>query len=187
MIKIKTQPRPAEKKDWSNYIFIQENVIDIPTCEELINFGLQEGKNYTFNTVNSNVKFKTCLLPVDHSISTTINSNWEKAIEHFGASIEFIEQYEIKCYNKGCFFGNHFDNMKNPIDRMIDRKLTCSIQLSNEQDYQGGDLLVLNTKMPRTRGTMIVFPSMFMHNVSPVVSGTRCALITWAWGPTFRG
>ena len=29
MIKIKTQPRPAEKKDWSNYIFIQENVIGI--------------------------------------------------------------------------------------------------------------------------------------------------------------
>jgi predicted 2-oxoglutarate/Fe(II)-dependent dioxygenase YbiX len=185
MIKIKHQPKALDINDWSKYIFIQENVIDIPTCEELINFGLPKSRDIVNNSTNSSLKLKSCLLPLDHNISTILDSNWNKAIEYFNAAIEFIEQYEIKYYNKGCFFGNHFDIMKNPIDGLVDRKLTCSIQLSNEQDYKGGDLLVLNKAMPRTRGTMVVFPSKFMHQVRPVISGNRCVLITWAWGSLF--
>ena len=39
---------------------------------------------------------------------------------------------------------------------------------------------------PRTRGAVIAFPSFFLHRVTPIISGTRKALVVWATGPEFR-
>jgi predicted 2-oxoglutarate/Fe(II)-dependent dioxygenase YbiX len=178
------KPKPPEKTDWTNYIYIQDNVLTSDQCNDIINIGLDNVKTNMSNVWKN--KFKSCLLPIDHDIKFIINNAWENAVNYFNASIDFIEQYEVKCYEQNCFFSNHFDNMKNPKDTMIDRKLTCSIQLSDPTDYRGGTLEVANNIIPKTKGTMVVFPSMLIHRVNPVLSGSRWALITWAWGPTFR-
>jgi PKHD-type hydroxylase len=39
---------------------------------------------------------------------------------------------------------------------------------------------------PRTRSAIIAFPSLFLHRVTPIVSGVRKALVIWATGPAFR-
>jgi predicted 2-oxoglutarate/Fe(II)-dependent dioxygenase YbiX len=66
------------------------------------------------------------------------------------------------------------------------RKLTIILQLSSPQDYEGGALEVMGTDveaMPRERGTLVIFPSLLMHRVTPVVSGLRKALVSWIGGP----
>lgn len=74
------------------------------------------------------------------------------------------------------------------------RKLSLVIQLSNENDYTGGDLEFLKEdclELPkyediRKQGTIILFPSFLKHRVTPVTSGVRYSLVTWIEGPKFR-
>ncbi|MBG6143380.1 PKHD-type hydroxylase [Labrenzia sp. EL_142] len=66
------------------------------------------------------------------------------------------------------------------------RKLTIIFQLSDPRDYEGGLLQVMGNEietMPQARGTIIVFPSLLVHRVTPVVSGVRKALVSWIAGP----
>lgn len=66
------------------------------------------------------------------------------------------------------------------------RKLTLIMQLSDPNDYEGGLLQVMGSEietMPRQRGSIIVFPSILVHRVTPVTSGVRRALVSWIAGP----
>jgi PKHD-type hydroxylase len=66
------------------------------------------------------------------------------------------------------------------------RKLTIIIQLSDEDDYEGGALEVFGTEvqtLPRRRGTIIAFPSLLFHRVTPVTGGIRKVLLAWIGGP----
>ena len=70
------------------------------------------------------------------------------------------------------------------------RKLSVSIQLSRSDDYEGGDLelqhLPRPTKLDRSRGSFIVFPSFTLHRVAPVTRGTRWSLVAWILGKRWR-
>lgn len=70
------------------------------------------------------------------------------------------------------------------------RKISLSIQLSEASAYEGCDLnFQIDSKVetaPRKRGTVIAFPSFFMHRVTPIQSGVRKSLVLWATGPQFR-
>lgn len=72
----------------------------------------------------------------------------------------------------------------------MQRKLSLSIQLSDSDDYAGGDLELRCwhglMKMPRLRGSVVAFPGWTSHLVTPVESGERWALVVWAWGPPVR-
>lgn len=70
------------------------------------------------------------------------------------------------------------------------RKLSISIQISDEHDYDGGNLELNGDGTPfraaRTLGTAIIFPSFVLHRVTPVTRGERSALVAWLHGPAFR-
>ncbi|NCF70850.1 MAG: hypothetical protein GWP59_04020 [Chlamydiales bacterium] len=69
------------------------------------------------------------------------------------------------------------------------RKLSFVLQLSSEDDYEGGGLRFFPNKdieVPRKRGSMIVFPCHVPHKVEPVTKGTRLALVGWVHGPSYR-
>ena len=70
------------------------------------------------------------------------------------------------------------------------RKLSISIQLTNPEEYEGGELYLYNddkgTLMDKTQGTLILFPSYVLHEVMPVTKGTRNSLVTWVTGKQFK-
>jgi PKHD-type hydroxylase len=70
------------------------------------------------------------------------------------------------------------------------RKISISIQLSESEDYDGGDLQLLFDQSPmtleRTRGAFFAFPSFALHRVTPVTRGTRWSLVAWVQGPRWR-
>lgn len=72
------------------------------------------------------------------------------------------------------------------------RKLSISIQLSDETEYEGGDLIFYRhsfldaTTAPKSKGTVVVFPSYVLHEVKPVTKGLRKSLVAWIVGPRFR-
>lgn len=70
------------------------------------------------------------------------------------------------------------------------RKISLSLQLSDEAGYDGCDLeFQAGHKIgaaPRKRGTLVAFPAFFLHRVTPITRGTRKSLVCWAQGPAFR-
>ena len=69
------------------------------------------------------------------------------------------------------------------------RKLTISVQLSDENDYEGGDLVCNyggEMILPRGQGAAIAYPSYALHGVKPVTKGTRYSLVIWITGPQFK-
>jgi PKHD-type hydroxylase len=83
-------------------------------------------------------------------------------------------------------YGKHVDRGTNtPV-----RKLSISIQLTNPEEYKGGELYLYNddkgTLMDKTQGTLILFPSYVLHEVMPVTKGERNSLVTWVTGKQFK-
>lgn len=83
------------------------------------------------------------------------------------------------------------------VDRLYNkgiRKLSVVLQLTNEADYEGGELVIYDggdstkdiIKLPKTRGTLVAFPSFMLHKVMPVTSGVRNSLVGWTSGPQFK-
>ncbi|MBE7638513.1 hypothetical protein GUA87_16770 [Sneathiella sp. P13V-1] len=70
------------------------------------------------------------------------------------------------------------------------RKLGFSLQLTEGTDYEGGDLGFHRIKKDRKdltkKGTLIVFPSFWLHQVAPMTKGARKVVVGWVHGPSFR-
>lgn len=110
---------------------------------------------------------------------------------HFDLSGLASFQYALYGGPEGGHFDWHKDYGRDPADPAREpRKLTLSLQLSDSCDYEGCDLQVragnrIDTA-PRARGTMVAFPANVLHQVTPIRSGVRKALVVWAVGPEFR-
>ena len=74
--------------------------------------------------------------------------------------------------------------------RPYDRKLSVVVQLSEPEDYAGGEFEFFGLQKPAEtfapRGSMLIFPSWLQHCVRPVSAGTRKSLVTWVEGPRWR-
>ncbi|HEY0107797.1 MAG TPA: 2OG-Fe(II) oxygenase [Rhizomicrobium sp.] len=109
--------------------------------------------------------------------------------QFFGFDITELEPLQYTVYHgaEGGHYGWHVDAGPNT---PAPRKLSLSIQLSEPGAYAGCDLQFQSgpkiDTAPRTRGAVIAFPSFFLHRVTPILSGTRKALVVWANGPQFR-
>ena len=71
------------------------------------------------------------------------------------------------------------------------RKLSFVVQLSDPDDYEGGNLQLLAEDgksyfAPRKRGTVIVFDSRTSHRVLKVTKGIRKSLVGWVVGPRWK-
>jgi PKHD-type hydroxylase len=72
---------------------------------------------------------------------------------------------------------------------MSTRKISMSVQLSEDDDYIGGDLEFCPHGVIdefRGIGNVICFPAYIAHRVLPIASGMRQALVAWIHGASFR-
>ena len=72
------------------------------------------------------------------------------------------------------------------------RKLSFSLQLSDPEDYTGGDVQIVHDvrsamlTVPKERGTLCIFDSRTRHRVKPVKTGKRFVLVGWVIGPRWK-
>ena len=100
-----------------------------------------------------------------------------------------LENFQYTVYHGAA--GGHYDwHIDNGEHTDQPRKLSLSLQLSDARDYDGCDLEVWGRSQvdvaPRTRGTLIAFPSYALHRVTPITRGVRKSLVCWVSGPEFR-
>ena len=129
----------------------------------------------------------------DNWITKILNAYVEQANKY--ANWNFIltdkERVQFAIYKKGDFYDYHRDC---DIVQPLYRKLSVTVQLSDPETYRGGDLFIRHiwgeTNLPideqlKSRGTVIVFPSLLLHSVTRLIGGTRYSLVQWYSGPDF--
>jgi PKHD-type hydroxylase len=168
-----------------------ESIIKIAKAEDTINAGFVQNGN---NKLNNNIR-NTLISWIP---SNNIKNAWifQKLTEvihlanktYFNFDLDSIENLQFSIYKEGCFYNQHID-MLDTYPGLQVRKLSFSLQLSDEKDYEGGGLTLCTTfdkELPKTKGTIIFFPSYALHKVTPVLRGTRKALVGWVLGPKFK-
>ena len=71
------------------------------------------------------------------------------------------------------------------------RKLSFAMQLSDPDDYEGGNVQLLDEAgksyiVPRQRGTIVLFDSRTQHRVLKVTKGVRKSIVGWTVGPRWK-
>lgn len=175
--------RPEIEKSYGYKVYTKIGAIPKQQCLNLIEYGENQNR-IKFNNHKFSNRFETCLLPLNHEIHNILQPYWKEIIEFYDYDLTFIEPYELKKYVHNDFFGSHIDCYFNH-DSSVDRKITLIIQLSEETDYKGGNLCILNKIAEKEGGTIKAFPSYYPHEVTKNI-GTRWSLIGWAWGPYWK-
>jgi PKHD-type hydroxylase len=93
-------------------------------------------------------------------------------------------------YTKYYGDGGHYDWHADLGPGISNRKLSCVLQLSTPEEYEGGTLQMNPggniIEVPKGLGTLCFFPSFLLHRVTPLSSGVRKSLVTWLCGSNFR-
>ena len=108
-----------------------------------------------------------------------------------------ITEYQVDIqytkYDKGDFYTWHTDQDLRTIEKSDEkvRKLSFSLQLSDENEYSGGEIEfkdVMGNKFfaPKNRGCLIIFDSRTEHRVCKITSGVRKSLVGWVEGPRWK-
>ncbi len=110
------------------------------------------------------------------------NELWKFNLSSIIDSIQYTVYYE-----GGGHYGWHIDIGSSPINH---RKISCTIQLSNPDEYEGGDFEIWTggdfKTIERKQGCAILFPSFLMHRVTPVTKGIRRSLVLWMGGDSYK-
>ena len=109
---------------------------------------------------------------------------------HFGyEGMTITEPAQFTEYPKGGFYDWHMDADVNCMLEPPVRKISMTILLSPQQEFEGGDLefMTEGNKPPQLlQGQAIFFCSLIRHRVAKVKRGVRCSLVMWFGGPSFK-
>ena len=182
-----------EKWCWQKVFTEQE-------CEKIIAYGktlkLKDGEiSYNMSPDNTMTeimrKNKIAFMPINDETRWIFQRFTDHLInindKYFNYDLMAISEIQFTVYEQGDFYQKHIDTQfgVNPI-----RKLSACVQLSGENTYEGGDLLLHFKNTPtvskKEQGTMTAFNSLALYEVTPVTKGTRYGLDLWVTGPKFR-
>jgi hypothetical protein len=168
------------RDDVKKYIITKENFLDHNLCDSLISdYSRLIAKEKPFFYQGS---WFGSLFDCSHTIHEHLLPLWEEVIKFYNCDINFIEQYSIRRYTFGNFYGKHSDNY-GITPNLIDRKISMVVQLSDDKDYGGGDVIVAGNIVSRKKGTVVFFPSSYTYEVTRVGFGSNWSIVSWALGP----
>ena len=106
---------------------------------------------------------------------------WKMDLTSMNEQIQYTEYYEG---------GGHYDwHMDCGTGIQNQRKISVTVQLSGPDEYEGGDLefnIGQHLTAPRGKGNVVIFPSFYLHRVTPVSKGTRKSFVLWVGGEPYR-
>lgn len=117
----------------------------------------------------------------EHGITANEKMGWEYLISGHEA-VQWAE------YGPSQHYDWHTDTF--PLSGTpLERKVSVVCLMSEPSEFEGGDFQVRlyeDYTAPLEKGTIIAFPSLLQHRVSPILSGTRRSATIWMHGPRMR-
>jgi len=188
------QPNTQEDWAWRKDAFAPHELDAIIRMAESIEFvqgrtGQAYGRKQETAVRNSDVKF---LFP--NSVTSWVFQRLTMVVNEMN---QRFFGFDLNTFEQGLQLTRYSSEDEQHYDWHIDRhmgtgqrKLSLTLQLSDPDDYEGGDLELRFGKEPITvnkdRGMIALFPSYTMHRVTPVTKGTRYSLVAWVSGPAFK-
>ena len=157
-------------------------------------YSLSEFEHYDGFEDKKYDKYRSCMVhyPKDSSIISRVAKNYFQCLnsQFWRYDLKNHFEFQLVTYDVGGNYNWHCDYGIAP-KRGLSRKLSMSIQLTPPEEYQGGELQVVDygnhtLMIPGDLGTIIVFDSKLPHKVWPVTWGQRISLVGWANGPRLR-
>ena len=108
---------------------------------------------------------------------------------HFGfEGMQLTEPGQFTHYPTGGFYDWHIDNDVLGKHQPPVRKISMTLLLSPENEFEGGELEFMSKgKTAKLKqGQAIFFASWLQHRVKPVTRGERKSLVMWFGGPSFK-
>jgi PKHD-type hydroxylase len=189
------------KGEWCYF----KGYLDPAACQQIIDQGrLMPAKGATLGVAGSDHsddqyrRSEIRFLYNNHQWSWLYDVLWKTCLqanqEFFNVHITKLDYIQMAEYDSQYMgeYRDHHDVFWINGDPVYHRKLTCVVQLSDPSTYQGGDLELIDTSIfpdaqeLRQQGTIIFFPSFFMHRARPVTEGVRYSLAAWFDGPKWR-
>ena len=190
---------------------IFENAFTEEDCNYILSFSDDNFKQAELgenNTLDNKIRKSETKFMSDKKIYNKLNSFFMEAnkMGNWNFQFDWFEPAQITKYSVDNYYQWHCDdhdkiypnthdnlNFRNKI-----RKISCSLLLSDINEYSGGslefaipqprngDLVFKNIKLnPLNKGTLIIFPSFINHKVNVVTNGCRYSLVVWALGKPY--
>jgi len=201
------------------YYWCFPKAITVKVCDDIIKYAnekkTQKGVIGSLDKDNLNEEQKKHLKSIRDSDIVWLNDKWiYRHIQPFVRTAnkeadwnfewDWSEEMQFTKYNNGQYYDWHMDSNDGPYNKPEFlgihgkiRKLSVTVQLTNPDEYEGGEL-EFQPRMNRDpletyieersfeKGTIIVFPSHIYHRVRPVTKGTRYSLVMWNLGHPFK-
>ena len=170
---------------------LEQQVQTIPSRTALTEAGGQDqgegldARNSMIKWVPLNEEFKWIYDKIGNLAQIANEEMFHFNIYNMPEQIQYTEYYGT---NKG-HYDWHMDI--GTYEYMKFRKISVTVQLSDPDEYEGGDLQIWTggqypMTAPRGKGNVVIFPSFMMHRVTPVTSGTRKSFVLWLGGEHYK-
>ena len=138
------------------------------------------------NVLNTDIRNSDLYFPITDECVNSRNILQSIIIQEYIGTINVdlsaIAEFQYLKYAPGGFYNWHNDVISVEMDAV--RGLTLSLNITDDNMYTGGSLLVKSGSEvitnERKAGSYIIFPSFLEHKASPVISGTREAVVVWS-------
>ena len=178
-----------KRKMWSPF-WVWESEIPDNVCDQIIDCSnkiqyekgltqdMDEGRNVNVKFLHDDFNWINALVCGYAQYANCKNFNYE-------LSKCDMEGVQLSKYQVGQYYHKHVDFNSDPIHKAHTRKLSMSVQLS-DNSYDGGELILYYAGnqyiAPKSKGSIIVFDSRITHEVVPVMRGERYSLVKWIHG-----
>jgi PKHD-type hydroxylase len=179
-----------------------ESALPEKVCDQIVSEGkklkLREAGSYTNLLVDRNIRSAN-ISWIDY-YNEQFEDVWkfverkfhEANANAFGVDISHLRSLQFTNYPAES--EGHYDWHEDVFwekDEIYNRKLSMVVQLTDPEEYTGGNLELCVPIPPeqdilRKKGTIIVLPSFVRHRVTKVESGERNSLVAWIEGPLWR-
>lgn len=188
----------ASKRLYHTSPYIVENAFSDEECEMIIELGENA---YLFEGLvggADNIKRKHIRDSIVGFVGYSEETSWiyDRLAEHVIEANNEYWEFELVGfgdnfqYTKYFGGGGHYTWHADIGETCSHRKISVVVQLSDENDYEGGDLEFFTgpevVTTSKVKGTLILFPSYLIHRVTPVHSGVRQSLVSWVSGPNLK-
>lgn len=175
------------------------NVLNDGHCNRLLKTANKNGffpaklGNIENNPDYLDTDIRNCLtsdIPIKQNLwfESTLTTALRQINSYFKFDLHGIMDLQVIQYDVDSYFKIHNDVY--PKDTDMQRKITFIMQLSDPDDYTGGELVMHIDSIPdvmtKEKGSLIAFPSYILHEVTPILSGRRYSCIGWCFGPEFK-
>lgn len=193
---------------FKNYAYhLQETAVPPALCElisgiygagsEAEIYSPLQGSRVDVTTRRSKVEY----LEADHWLAGLMRHIiWAANERVWQYDLTVVQVVQLTKYGPGDLFTWHKDSPDAPYGeesrpqwRGLTRKLSATLLLSHEKEYEGGNLrlkdeyaYVWQDPGFRTQGGAVVFPSNMLHEVTELTFGERRSVVAWALGPPLR-